>query len=39
MRKGEANAQFRGCIASASLDLDGSGKQKSTLDQGSWIIC
>ncbi|VVB72730.1 Imidazoleglycerol-phosphate dehydratase [uncultured archaeon] len=26
MRKGEANAEFRGCKAMARLDLDGSGK-------------
>ncbi len=26
MRKGEANAEFRGCRAMARLDLDGSGK-------------
>jgi imidazoleglycerol phosphate dehydratase HisB len=26
MRKGEANAEYRGCKASACLDLDGSGK-------------
>ncbi len=34
MRKGEANAQFRGCIASASLDLDGSGKAKVNSGSG-----
>lgn len=36
MRKGEANAQFRGCIASASLDLDGSGKAK--INSGSGFL-
>jgi imidazoleglycerol phosphate dehydratase HisB len=36
MRKSEANAQFRGCIASASLDLDGSGKAK--INSGSGFL-
>ena len=36
MRKGEASAQFRGCIALASLDLDGSGKAK--INSGSGFL-
>jgi imidazoleglycerol phosphate dehydratase HisB len=34
MRKGEAKAQFRECIASASLELDGSGKAKVNSGSG-----